>query len=200
MVNNYNLVNPLIKGKVETNIKAKNSREAASIIYTNISEHFNNAIPAFYFSIQKGNDGKFYHFKVNERKNNNEINFNINEIQLENDNYMKKEFKAKLEKIKEKMDNQDGGRKKTKKKKSKKKVSSEKSEDSSSIDSSDSDDLYIRTKKYYYSEPIYWWWYDPLVYRLDKVFLPTFYSYVTPLVQLDTTSVSLGSTTVTVGP
>ena len=64
MANNYNLVNPYIKGKIETSVKAKNSREAASVIYTNLSEHFNNAIPAFYFTIQKGS-GKFYNFKVN---------------------------------------------------------------------------------------------------------------------------------------
>lgn len=228
MVNNYNLVNPLIKGKVETTISAKNSREAASIIYTNLSEHFNNALPAFYFSLQKGGDGKFYHFKVTEKKNKNEINFNINEIQLENDNYINSEFKGKLKNIKNKMEEQDGGKKKSrkedskkkqkgknnidleseseeqnggkKKKKTSKKKTSKKKDDSdsssdSSTDSSDSDDLYIKTRKHYYSEPIYWWWYDPLVYRLDKVFLPTFYSYVTPYVQLDTTTTTFHDTT-----
>ena len=239
MVNNYNLVNPLIKGKVETTINAKNSREAASIIYTNLSEHFNNALPAFYFSLQKGGDGKFYHFKVTEKKNKNEINFDINEIQLENDNYINSEFKGKLKNIKNKMEEQEGGKKrskeddkkkskedskkkqkgkndiatqseseeqsggKKKKKTSKKKPSKKKdysdSSSDSSTDSSDSDDLYIKTRKYYYSEPIYWWWYDPLVYRLDKVFLPTFYSYVTPYVQLDTTT-AYDTTTVYVKP
>lgn len=225
MVNNYNLVNPLIKGKVETAVDAKNSREAASIIYTNLSEHFNNALPAFYFSLQKGGDGKFYHFKVTEKKNKNEINFNINEIQLENDNYINSEFKGKLKNIKNKMETQEGGKKKPKKevqtkgknkknidtdseqdggkkKKTSKKKTSKKKDDSStdsSTDSSDSDDLYIKTKKYYYSEPIYWWWYDPLVYRLDKVFLPTFYSYVTPYVQLDTRT-TYDTTTVYVNP
>ena len=188
MVNNYNLVNPYIKGKVETNIKARNSREAANIIYTNISEHFNNAVPKFYFTIQKGGSDKLYHFKVSEKRKNNEINFNISDIQLDNEPYINNEFKKKLENIKNKMNSQEGGKKM--KKKSKKKKKQSKSSESES-DSSSSEDVYVKTKKYYYSEPLYYWWYDPLVYNLNSVFLPTFYSYATPYIQLDSTVVSV---------
>ena len=193
VLNNYILVNPYIKGKVETNIKSKNSLEAANIIYNNLSEHFNNAVPKFYFTIQKGGSDKFYHFKVSEKKRNNEINFNINQVQVDNDTYINNDFKKKLEKIQNKMNSQEGGDKKKKKKsksKSKKKKHVKSSESESESDTS-SENVYIKTKKYYYSEPLYYWWYDPLVYNLDSVFLPTFYSYVTPYVQLDTTVVSV---------
>ena len=53
MVNTYNLVNPCIKGQFNSEIKAKNSLEAAKQLYNNMSEHFNNNVPKFYFSIQK---------------------------------------------------------------------------------------------------------------------------------------------------
>ena len=44
MVNSYLLVNPHIEGKFKNKIKAKNSQEAASIFYKNLSEHFNKII------------------------------------------------------------------------------------------------------------------------------------------------------------
>jgi len=200
MVNNYNLVNPYVRGKIETSVKAKNSNDAASIIYANLSDHFNNSVPKFYFTLQKGG-GKFYHFKVTEKREKNEINFKINEIQLDNNNYIKKEFQEKLDNIKNKIKEQEGGDKKRKKSKKKSKKSSRKSDsddsdsDSSSDYSSDSDDLYIRSKRNYFSDPLYYWWYDPLVYRLDKLFLPTFYSYVTPYIHLDSTIVAKTITT-----
>ena len=85
---------------------------------------------------------------------------------------LKKKFQEKLDKIKE----QEGGDKKRKKSKK----SSEKSD-------SDSDDLYIRSKRNYFS--------DPLVYRLDKLYLSTFYSYITPYIHLDSTIVAKTITT-----
>jgi translation initiation factor 6 (eIF-6) len=54
MVNSYVLVNPHIEGNFKSKIKARNSNEAANIFYKNLSEHFNNFVPKFNFSIQKG--------------------------------------------------------------------------------------------------------------------------------------------------
>ena len=45
MSNSYRLINPHIEGDMKTKVKAKNSVEAAKIIYTNLSEHFNNNLP-----------------------------------------------------------------------------------------------------------------------------------------------------------
>ena len=74
MVNSYVLVNPHIEGNFKSKLKAKNSNEAANIFYKNLSEHFNNSVPKFHFSIQKGSsgDGKYYHFEVKEKMNENQ--------------------------------------------------------------------------------------------------------------------------------
>ena len=68
MVNTYVLVNPYIQGSFEKKVKAKNSIEAGKLIYNSLSEHFNNNIPKFLFTIQKGSSGKgkYYNFKVKE--------------------------------------------------------------------------------------------------------------------------------------
>ena len=70
MVNSYLLVNPSLKGKFNTSLKARNSKEAANMFYTNLSLYFNNSIPEFHFSLQKGLEGhgKYYHFKVQEKR------------------------------------------------------------------------------------------------------------------------------------
>ena len=34
------------------------------------------------------------------------------------------------------------------------------------------------------NQPIYYWWYDPSLYRLDTYYIPTFYSYVTPIIKI----------------
>ena len=79
MVNSYLLVNPSLKGKFNTSLKARNSKEAANMFYTNLSLYFNNSIPEFHFSLQKGLEGhgKYYHFKVQEKRKKNEVKFEI---------------------------------------------------------------------------------------------------------------------------
>ena len=69
MPNTYRLINPHVEGNLKTKIKADNSQEAANTLYKTLSEHFNNSVPVFLFSIQKGSSGsgKTYHFKVTEK-------------------------------------------------------------------------------------------------------------------------------------
>lgn len=177
MVNTYQLVNPQIDGKFKSKIKAQNSKEAANKFYKSLSEHFNNSVPRFYFSIQKGSsgNGKYYHFKVKEQRNNNAVNFNVTPFQLTNEQESINKFENRLNQFKAK---QAGGKKN--KKKSKKHDSSE-----SDSDSSDSEYLLKRSKSYVLnSEPFSYWWYDPYLYDITSVYVPTFYSYATPYVQL----------------
>ena len=245
MVNTYVLVNPYIKGSLNTSVKANNSTEAASMLYTSISDHFSSTLPTFYFTLRKGQTGgKFYHFKVNEQKqnsqNSDEISFNISELQLSDGNYINDNFIKKLDYIKSKIDSQEGGkvqkknsktkntgRKKTKEtsknkknddddgssseshkkkskkdsssssesykkhKKHKKKKHSRKHSSSSSSSISSLDNIYIKTRHNYYKDPIYYFWYDPLVYKVNDIFIPTFYSYTKPLLQVDTSIISI---------
>jgi hypothetical protein len=69
MSNTYVLVNPHVQGDFKNTITAKNSIEAGRALYKSLSEHFNNAVPKFYFTIQKGGSGKgkYYHFQVKEK-------------------------------------------------------------------------------------------------------------------------------------
>ncbi len=206
MVNTYVLVNPYIQGSFEKSIKAKNSIEAGKLLYNNLSEHFNNNIPKFLFTIQKGNsgNGKYYNFKVKEKKVDNEINFSIEPVTIKNEADSFKSFNVKLNEFKEKNQiTQDGGaKKKTKKKgsksgkktskKPKKKASKTDDEDDlfDDIDSDiadDSSDFDTKTVQRYVPTstfPIYSYYYDPYVYRLNSVYIPTFYSYITPYISI----------------
>ncbi len=181
MVNTYQLVNPHIAGTFDTKIKAKNSKEASNIFYKNLSEHFNNSVPSFHFTIQKGSsgEGKYYHFAVKESRKKDEVNFSIKGMKIKGEEELIKSFKTKLENFKAKF-NQDGGKHS--------KHSKHDDSSDSDFDSSSSNDYYRRAKTYTpYTQPIYYWWYDPFVYRLDSLYIPTFYSYVTPYIELSFT-------------
>ena len=185
MVNSYNLVNPYVKGNFNTRVKAKNSVEAAKKLYNGLSEHFNNNIPKFHFSIQKGKSGsgKLYHFQVKEKKEGDNVNFSIEPFTVKNVTNANKKFQKKLTNFKGRSDSLTGGAKKKKKRSSKKKKSKRRKKDDSS---ESSDDEYLETK--YIStidQPLYYWWYDPYVYSVDTFYVPTFYSYVTPYIEID---------------
>ena len=189
MVNTYKLVNPYIKGEFETKIKTKNSIDAAKKFYKKLSEHFNNNVPKFYFTIQKGGSGKgkFYHFEVKESKNHEEVNYSIQPYELEKEDALKsfidnfKKFKGRY----------NGGAKKRRSKRRSKKRSKRRSSKKSIYDLDDessSVDFYREAKSYVpaTTQPIYYMYYDPLVYNLDSVYIPTFYAYVTPYIELNT--------------
>ena len=183
MVNKYTLVMPYIEGTMNKSAKADNSQKAANVIYKNLSEYFNNSVPSFHFTIQKGDDkkGKLYHFEVNETREEDEVNFSIKQMKnikgIEN---LEEKFKEKLEKVKEKLEKeQDGGKKHKKSKK-------HRVDDSSDSDLSSSSD-YKRAKSYIPANmPISYWWYDPSIYRLDSVYIPTLYSYLAPRMEYAT--------------
>lgn len=194
--NTYKLVNPYVKGEFKKSIKAKNSIEAAKEFYGNLSEHFNNSIPKFYFSIQKGGSGKgkFYHFEVKEKRNKSEVSYSIRPYDVPGKSEMNS-FVTNFNKFKGRFNKQYGGSRKTK---SKRRKSSRKGSRKSSRRSSKRDDLYDldASDDYYYreeysyiptvSQPFYYMYYDPDVYKLDTYFIPTFYAYATPIWEINT--------------
>jgi hypothetical protein len=186
MVNSYQLVNPHIAGTFDTKIKAKNSKEASNIFYKNLSEHFSNSIPQFFFTIQKGGsgNGKFFHFKAEEERNEDEVSFKISSYELQNENKIDA-FKNNLNEIKDKI--QGGGKKGRKGRKSSKSRKSRKNDSSDSSDSENgylSDDIYSRASSYIPTTPMYYWWYDPSLYDVKRIYIPSFYSYMTPYIQV----------------
>lgn len=178
MSNNYVLVNPYIQGEFKNTIKAKNSVDAARNFYKSLSEHFNNAVPKFYFTIQKGNsgNGKYYHFKVKESRKNDDVTFSLEPYEVAGGVNIET-FNGKLENFKNKIA-QSGGKKH---KKSKKHMDSSESSES---DLSSSDDYKRVTRFSVLDQPIYYWWYDPSIYRLESYYIPTFYTYVTPVIEI----------------
>jgi len=210
------MVNPYIEGSFEKSIKARNSIEAGKLLYTSLSEHFNNNVPKFLFTIQKGGSGKgkYYSFKVKEDKTNDKINFSIEPYAVEEGKNIYKNLQQNIINFQNKIavKEQDGGAKKakaTKKTKGAKKTKASKPSKSSkkAKDSSDDSELednfefdadedfdlddsprynkksvqrYIPNGNY----PISHWYYDPYLYRLNSMYVPTFYSYVTPYVEI----------------
>jgi hypothetical protein len=98
MVNSYILVNPHIEGAFNRRIKAQNSREASNNFYKSLSEHFNNSVPTFHFTIQKGSsgNGKLYHFEVKESRKKKEVTFSINPLNIQNEDESVQRFKKNL--------------------------------------------------------------------------------------------------------
>jgi len=190
MANTYTLVNPHISGSVDTKIKADNSLQAAKKAYKNLAKHFNNNIPKFYFTVQKGSAGKYYHFEVKEKKDEEKVNFSIQAYKIPgNEKKSITDFEKKLKTYREKTDAKGGSKKKSSKKKSKKSKKDD-SDSNSDSDMSDSDDNYYRQAKKYiptssYNYPIWYWWYDPYVYNLNSFYVPTFYAPLSPYIEIE---------------
>ncbi len=173
MSNTYNLINPLIKGQFETRYKTENSSKAANFFYKNMSEFFGNRVPAYYFTIQKGGAGKLYHYKVTENKQSNtdshaEVDYELSQYEIAGGGDIES-FTQKLNEIKQNL--QKGG----KSKKSKRRGHDDDEEPSSSSSSSESE---VYSKHYVpaWNTPIYYMYYDPYVYKVDSIWIPTFYN------------------------
>ena len=191
MTNTYKLVNPYIIGDTRKAVKAKNSYLAAKQLYENLSEHFNNSIPNFNITIMKGNN-KFYSFNIKESKQGREVKFSINPIKIKNSKIKYKKLQEKISKLKKKI--LGGARKKKSKKKRSKKRSRKRtinndSDFSDDIDNDffdDSDNYYRKSTHYVptHSSVLDYVYYNPFFYDLDDIFIPTFHSYILPLIHL----------------
>jgi hypothetical protein len=172
MTNTYKLINPHIEGDLVTKIKAKNSVEAAKTLYTNLSEHFNNNLPSFNFTIQKGSSGKgkYYSFQTTEIKKGDDIKFSIKPITVTNQKKTYASMMDGINKFKKTIDMKGGELTK---------------EDLDEI-LDDSDDYYKRAASYVpvLNHPINFLFYDPLIYKLKNLFIPTFYNYITPFISI----------------
>lgn len=208
MANTYKLVNPYIRGEFNTKIKSKNSIDAAKKFYSSLSEHFNNSVPKFYFTIQKGgsSNSKFYHFEVKETRKGDEVDFSLKPFDIKNSEEANKKFVENFKSFKGRFNG--GGSKRGRSKsrgskrrsksrsKSPKRRSKSRSRSNSKrrssrndmdIDIEVEDDFYRQAVEYVpVSQPISYLYYDPIIYDLDSVFIPTFYAYLSPFVEVNT--------------
>lgn len=166
----FKLVNPLLKGDIETTFSGDNNLDAANKAYQNISQYFNNNVPRFYFTLE-GENNKFHHFYVNETRNGDNADYTIKEYEV------KPKYEKELRKQMQKFENEHSGGQ----------LGGKKHDSSSSSESSSESwlDESSSTGKVKYSvDPIVYWWYYPAVYRLTKFYVPTFVQSVTPYVYI----------------
>lgn len=182
-VSEFQLVNPYIKGNFNKNFTGGSARAVASKVWASLSKNFSSPLKRYYFTIQKAG-GKLYHYEVKEKLNGSHIDYTIREIGASGDKQVQ-QFKSKLAKLQRKS----GGAEKEKKKKV---IDDEDDDDSSSSSSSSSSessssDLYsaLRPRYIVAEEPINYYWYDPVIYDITELYVPTFVSPLTPMVQIE---------------
>lgn len=210
MNDSYTLVNPYIVGNMDTTIKALSPIDAAKKLYSKLSQFFNNNLPQFFFTIKKSNNSDIligggsdlYHFIVSEKKHGDTVDFKIAPYDLKDKSRINT-FVNKLNQFKNK---QNGGFSDDDSSSSSSdaftdteqlggKFDSSSSSDSSSSDSASSDSAssdslslesdYSLSIPTFKMAPISYWWYDPQVYFLKKMYIPTFKTKVIPYIQLD---------------
>ena len=186
----YNLVNPCIGGSLNTQYGGKSHLEAAKNAWEDFSQYLVNSVPKFAFTLERSSDGKLYHFTVNEKigggKN---ASYSITELDVNLTPKQLSSLKSDYNNMQNKLDGQLGGKKHRYHDGDKKNE-----EDDSSSSSSDSDLANaIRLLKYkQQNQPIVYWWYNPLVYRTNDLYIPTFITPLSPYVHINLNSAFMG--------
>lgn len=179
-MSNYKLINPYIEGDIGNSFNGRNPLDAAVNAWNTLSKYMTNNVPKFAFSLEGSDDGKFYHFIVKESLEGGDVvDYKISEMDLEMKPNELKAFKNKIKKISSRK--QSGGKKHHKK--------DSKDDDSSSSSSTSSSEglSYLKLYKTLTKpQPIYYWWYDPLVYKFDSVYIPSFVAPLTPYIEVST--------------
>ena len=179
---NFQLVNPYVEGDFKTIFTGKTSYDAAQKAWDGLSEYLTNNVPKFGFTLERMNDHKLVHFVVKENIKDGLVDYKLIEHQIDMTN-------EEINHLREKINNfrkQSGGRKRKSPKDKK-----DDSDDSDSSESSDSSEVYSKVKynKYMHqSQPILYMWYNPLVYRFDNLFIPTFTVPLTPYIEIELSS------------
>ena len=172
---NFQIVNPVIKGSMETNIRAKTARDAAITSYKNISTYFASNVPQFAFTLQEG--GNLSHFVASEKINSEgKVKFTIRESK-------KIQNIELLNKFINETDNFEGGGHK-RRSKSRYRYRYEDDSSDSSDSSSDSSSDYNYYKPVRHQTPIEYWYYYPNAYKYNYYYVPQFISPITPYIEI----------------
>ena len=172
-MSNFKLINPSLQGAIKTTVSANEPIDAAKQMWTNLSKYFSNDVPTFAFTIENQGGGSLHHFKVQETKNKNEASFKIESIDSKLKANDLKNFKARANKASK----MQGGKKH--------KNDEDEDDSSSSSEVFDSLKLYKNFSKRTLL-PITHWWYNPYVYDLSSIYIPTFVSPMNPYIEVTT--------------
>ena len=160
---NFTLINPTIKGSINSTFKAKSSNEAAINAYKTISAYFSKNVPQFSFTMQEG--GNLHHFMAKEKiTENGKIKFVVSPL-------TKIKNVTKMQKFIGEIDTMAGsGRYNL--------------SDDSSSDSSDQSSDYKYYKPIRRQRPIDYWYYYPNLYTYDYYYVPQFIPSLSPYVYI----------------
>ena len=105
--NAYRLINPYIEGSIDTVVKASNSFSGGKKLYNTISNFFTNHVEDFYMTIQNVETKDLTHFRIGEKRGNNDIvDFNVARL----DEKFSPDLEKKLIANVEKLEKQSGGK------------------------------------------------------------------------------------------
>jgi len=170
----YLLVNPYIEGNVHKMFRASSPNGAAKEAWMEISKYITGAMPTFHISLQRASNDTLYHFKIEEGKDSNDrVSFTVEQYMPNIANEGLQKFKKNLEDAK-----------KTGREKLEGKQSGGKRKDDSSSSSSSEEYYKPKKNKLLAEQPIVYWWYDPIIYGIDKFWVPTFISPLFPAVEV----------------
>jgi hypothetical protein len=186
----FKLVNPSIVGQFNTTFTSDNGYEAAQKFWNELTPHLTNNVPKLIVTFQREEDNKLFHYQITEKitEGSKIADYNIEELKIKLSQQQEKEFlKESFSSTKKNTKlavKQAGGKKRYDKINKKKLDDSSDSSDSSDSDSDSSSDYYDFSRFKRISQPIVYWWYNPTLYGVSKLFVPTFNIPVTPYVQM----------------
>ena len=177
----YELVNPCIIGQFKTSYSVENGLEATKELWNNLSPLITNNLPELIVTFQEG--GNLHHYKITEKVESGTKNatYTIKDYNTKISNKVKSEFLNEVSSVKSnitaQLDNQSGG----KKKRYEMENSSSSSTDSSSTE--EGADYYDFSRYKRLSQPIAYWWYTPYLYRVTRIYTPTFNVPLVPYIR-----------------
>ena len=175
---NYQLVNPYIVGDFKTVFSGKTPHDAAQRAWDSLADHLRvtETVPRFGFTLERLSDKKLSHFVIKENMSNSDsvVDYKISEHSVDLSDKEVKGFRNRVDRLRDQ--EQEGGRRERKK------------DDDDSDSSDELYDLDVYKKYLRQNQPLMYFWYDPIVYRLDSIVLPTFYGPFYPVYHIGTYS------------
>jgi len=196
----FKLINPIIIGEFRNTVEADNHLEAARDIWMGVSRYITQNLPMYAITVENLDDGKIYNFKIEEVKIGNETDYKIC-----TDNKLSPEQLKEFKKLSNEVDstaslayqlskeNMKGGKRDRYKNFKYSAHDNVDDDDSSSTTSEDEKIL----KKYKILEnikkpqPIVFWWYNPLIYKIPYIFVPSVKAPLMPYIEINLSSAFL---------
>lgn len=177
----YRLINPYIEGTMTKDFPGKTAIDAAKNLWQTLTQFIINPVPKFPFTLENKNNGSLHHFIVKETFSKNDTTkFKISPLDVN----LKQ---SEIDNLKSKIDSKMKGGMLF--------MTELDIDDDDELDDEE-DDLELESifstaksdkfKLLNQNLPISYWWYDPLIYQVDSIYVPTFAQPLTPYIEIAT--------------